>query len=132
MKKTLTLLIIGVMMGIASALAIDMASNPQRQLVVTLKKLPTKNSIPPDELDAEGRRTPSKPTICIISEIGIEIGEFENSQIYLYEVYGSDGLFLASFNSESEFLSFLFQSFGELNIRFYTADYILQGWVDMY
>lgn len=79
-------------------------------------------------IDPWGHRTPSAPIICTVSETHLTIAGIDNSQFSYFEAYDVDGILIASFFTEAEFISFLLQSDEEIELRIYTDDYVFSGW----
>ena len=77
----------------------------------------------------DGNRMPPRPILCTISiEHGIEC-EIAAEETLSYEIRTEDGICLASFTDESDFIQMLFSVPGNYQIRFLTDDYIYTGYI---
>ena len=85
------------------------------------------------EFDSKvGPRSVSRIYYCTVSnKNGILSQEFDKLQIRLFEVCDDKGNCLGLFSDERQFLSVLFSTEGEYEIRFYFDDYILYGWLSL-
>lgn len=73
------------------------------------------------------RRSGAKPILCVISDQGLYIPGVASEDIILYEVYSEEGEILASFLSQSEFISYTSSYDKTLVICLHLQDYVLQG-----
>lgn len=123
-RSLLSILFISCLMMLSSHVA---ATNPGDSKTVPLKKEKNENSdFPPDYY---GRRVPSAPLMCTISESEILITGMDTSSVILYEAYDVYGEMLVSCVSQYEFITFIYAACDEIEIRFYTEDAILSGWL---
>lgn len=79
-------------------------------------------------IDPWFQRMPAAPVMCVISETGISIESADSSEIILYEVYDEDGTCLASYPSERDFITYLFQTDKNVELRFHTDNIVYSGW----
>lgn len=77
--------------------------------------------------EIEGHRVPSRPIPCVITQDGIKIEGVETSEIYLIEVIYALDEKVVTFNTESEFVNFLFNTDFEFEVHFHTSTYIFIG-----
>lgn len=66
---------------------------------------------------------------CEITVDGISISGMDTSGISLYEALDINGVQLASFESEQEFISYLFTVEETVKIRFYIDGFTLSGFL---
>lgn len=123
-RSLLSILLISCMMMLSIYVA---AANPGDTKTIPLKKEKNENS---DLLvDDYGRRVPSAPLMCTINESGISISGMDTSSVILYEAYDVYGEMLVSYVSQYEFITFIYATCDEIEVRFYTEDVILSGWL---
>lgn len=99
-------------------------------LTVTLNSAPsdkTEYDVLPDE---EGRRIPSRPIPCVISEDGISIPGLSETDILLYEIFDESEILIVSTTDQQVFLDFIFCYSGQLVIRLTLEDRCLIGCID--
>ena len=73
------------------------------------------------------KRSKGKQLPCEITIDGISISGVDTSGINLYEVLDIDGITLASFETEQEFLTYLFTLEETVGIRLYFDGFVLSG-----
>lgn len=109
------------------ATAASEGTSPQ---TVTLRRYPSQT--PPiygEKPDREGHRAPSRPLTCIISLEELQIPGIDSTEIYLYEVYDSDGEPLASFTEMSDFIEYIFSATETIEIRLHIEEFVLSGYL---
>ncbi len=133
MKKLFKLTHIIILMFLATFPLELIAGNETNTFAVYLYKQSNNNTDnDDDDHDDEGRRVPSKPIQCYISEsTGIDIPAVDKSDITSFELYSENGICLASLTEESEFVSFLFSLSEPVEIRIITDRYIYHGYISM-
>jgi len=145
MKRVITFLLLIFMMiaifpetvaaGNEPAYSIQMSKQPTPPPAPNPNPNPDPNPDPyidpydPD-IDEEGHRAPARPFNCIISPIGIDIPSIDKNDIISFEVYDQNGICIACFIDEQDFLSFLFSTSGAVEIIFRTDGYLLRGFID--
>lgn len=92
-----------------------------------ISNIENEHDILPDE---EGRRSLSKPTVCMISEEGIFIAGYETSEIIKYEIYDNSKVLLASFIDQKDFVKFIYTYCGEIIIRLVFENFALVGYTN--
>lgn len=90
----------------------------------------------PDKVKEPNRRhrIPPSPIECVITTDGIELMSVSESvsDVLSFEIWDAESEFcVASFSTESEFISVLFSMTGEFQVRFIFADYELVGYVKL-
>lgn len=93
---------------------------------LTLVKIPD----PYIEEDPIEIRVPSRPIQCIISEESVFIQGYDAEEILSYEAYDINGVCHLATEDPQEFCEFVISNDNALEIRIYTSDYILRGYVD--
>ncbi len=76
-------------------------------------------------------RLPSKPGVCIITHESVDISSISSEEIYLYDVYDTNGGCIASFTSEQDFTKFLYETTGTIEIRLRIKGYVIHGYLDL-
>lgn len=79
--------------------------------------------------EVEGHRVPSRPIPCVITQDGIKIEGVETSEICLIEVIHTSDEKVFTFNTESEFIKFLFSTDSEIEVHFHTSNYVFIGYL---
>lgn len=99
---------------------------------VSMQKEPKREFDPNMNLDPEGRRSPSMLLYCIISnDKGVSIVGL-HEDIISYEIGDpSNGITLASFSEEQNFLDYLFSQVGDFQIKFETENYHVFGYISL-
>lgn len=87
---------------------------------------PTDMDQRPTRKRSGGQRLP-----CEITLNGISISGMDTSGISLYEVLDIDGIALASFETEQEFLACLFTLEQTVGIRLYLDGFVLSGFLNI-
>lgn len=75
-------------------------------------------------------RTPSHPLRCSIGEDSIFIQGYDAEEIQSYEAYDINGVCHLATEDPQVFCEFVLSNDNALEIRIYTSDYILRGYVD--
>ncbi len=76
-------------------------------------------------------RMPPKPIYCTITSDNIIISSTNADDIGTYEVFDIDGVCVAIFENEQDFISYIFSTSGTIEIRFHLDEYILQGYLSL-
>ena len=80
------------------------------------------------DLDIDGRRSPAKPIMCVISGEGISLDIADD--VETYEIWDGEGnACIAAYSDELDFTNHLFGVPGEYRIVFATADYYYIGYI---
>lgn len=90
------------------------SSEPER-----VEDNPNKNRIPP------------KPITCIISHNEVNLSLTNTENIELYEVNDLNKQCIAAFSDEKDFIAFIFSIKGQVEIKFYIKEYVLQGYLSI-
>jgi len=125
MNKYLTILIVSI--AILSSQAQASADNAPTYTVCVSQ------SSEPDKVD-DGpvrQRMPSRPVICTISPDRVFIPSVNSDDILSYEVYDSEGSCMASFTSEADFIFFIYDTEGTVEIRIHVDGYVFHGFIDL-
>lgn len=89
----------------------------------------------PDPTDMDQRptrkRSGGQRLPCEITLNGISISGIDTSGISLYEVLDIDGITLASFETEQNFLTYLFTLEETVGIRLYLDGFVLSGFLNI-
>lgn len=89
----------------------------------------------PDPTDMDQRPTKKRSgcqqIACEITMEGISISGMDFSEITLYEVLDKDGFTLASFESEQEFITYIFTLEETVGIRLYLDGFVLSGFLNI-
>lgn len=89
----------------------------------------------PDPTDMDQRptrkRSGGQRLPCEITLNGISISGIDTSGISLYEVLDIDGITLASFETEQDFLTYLFTLEETVGIRLYLDGFVLSGFLNI-
>lgn len=116
--------------SIANADINKMSTDTPESIVITFNSKNNPDEIPDNwYLDPRGRRTPPKPIIGIISSEGLQIPGIDTTEIYLYEVYDSDGKPMASFTEMYDFIDYIFGATETIEIRLHIDGYMLFGYI---
>ncbi len=83
------------------------------------------------ELPGRGNRLPSRRLECIITHEGITIPGYNTEDILAYEIYTVDGVPVASFVDEEDFITFIFSAEGAYEIRLQFEEVILKGYINL-
>lgn len=101
------------------------AEKSKTKTVPVKKEKREETELPPDSWS---KRMPSAPVMCVISENGITIEGVDSGEITSYEVYDEDGSCVASYSSERDFISFLYNTDMDVELRLYADGYVYSGW----
>lgn len=83
------------------------------------------------ETEFDPHRRPD-PFQCTISkDEGVKIPSVTVEDIERYEIYGPDGGCLGTFTEQEEFITSLFSRNGVFEVRFYMADFVLIGDIEI-
>lgn len=84
------------------------------------------------QLDPEGNRIPSRkfPVSISLSD-GLSMPNFDKCEIDSFDIIDENGIYLASFSTEQEFVSFIFTLDKPVEIRINLKEYILQGYLNI-
>ena len=83
------------------------------------------------EPPANGRRTPSVPVMCLISERdGVTFLSSAPTRIIYYEILDEEGMVM-TFPNDTSFVHALFSLSGEYELRFTTDEYLYIGYVEL-
>lgn len=88
----------------------------------------------PDERSRpnRGNRLPSKPMEGVISHSdGVEISGVETEGISVFEIYDKNGMLMASYLDEHDFVDYLFTLHGEFELCFRSSDFYLTGCIEL-
>lgn len=75
------------------------------------------------------RRSASKKILCTINREGVYIPSVTSDEILSYDVYDTNGGCIASFASEADFISFIYNYKGTVEIRLYTETSVYHGFL---
>lgn len=99
---------------------------------VLVQKKPKRDIGHNPQLDPEGSRMPPRRIpISISLSDGLSIPDIDKDEIELYEVLDENGMYLAMFTTEQEFISFIFTLKTTVEFRIYFEEYILQGYLNI-
>lgn len=85
----------------------------------------------PINLPPNKHRMPPKPIYCTITSDGIIISSTNADDIGTYEVFDIDGVCVAIFENEQDFISYIFSTSGTIEIRFHLDEYVLHGYLSL-
>lgn len=75
------------------------------------------------------RRSASKKILCAISPAGVSIPGVTSDEILSYDIYDTKGGCIASFATEADFISFIYNYKGTIEIRLYTETSVYHGFL---
>lgn len=73
---------------------------------VTLRKVPPSSTDPIDP-SPEGKRTSSIPYVCLVSENGVDIPDFDQNDVLSYEVWSEEAECHVSFSDDVAFAMYV-------------------------
>lgn len=128
-KKSSITLLITLMLFALCTIEVSNASTTSSSTIIRLIKQPAPINKPVDDADSDGKRAPSRPISCIISEYdGITLEGFDE-ELLSYEIWINSDILVNSFTSENEFINYLFSHPGEYQIQLKSENYILIGYI---
>ena len=80
--------------------------------------------------DPKGRRSLSRPVMCIITPDGIQ-SSIDSTAIIAYELWDESEICLISTSDEAEFIDTLYNLQGELTLRIITEDCTYIGFLSI-
>lgn len=125
--KKITILFATLLVLFTSLVAIAMNDDG---ITITLTELKQDPPIYADEPGQPHRSCPSL-VLCTMTTKSISISGIDISEVYSFDVLNSDGLLIAKFSTESDFLDFIFSNRGYFEIRLLSAQYTLSGWIEI-
>lgn len=128
MKKLLSVsLILSGMSMLSQAFPIYAQSS---EIPITLYKEWNTQSIREIDPDKINHRKPPRPIHSTISTSRIEIPSISSDDIISFDIcYDSTGDLIASYTSEEDFISSIYNMSENVEIRIYVNDYVLRGWL---
>lgn len=124
MKRIFLILLTGIL-SVLLLSGVALAEKSKTKTVPVKKEKHEETELPPDSWS---KRMPSAPVMCVISENGITIDGADTNEITLYEVYDDSGYCLVSYSSERDFISFLYNTDMDVELRLYADGYVYSGW----
>lgn len=76
-------------------------------------------------------RTPARPIICTITPDSVNIPSVNTENIIAYDVFSPAGNCIASFTSEQDFISFIYDINGTFEIRIHIDGYVFHGFAQL-
>lgn len=126
MKKFLTTSIVIITILLT---AVDVLAMSSDYYFISLTKI-SASFVPTHVNDTpRGNRIPPRPIECTISTEHISISSVDESEIVLFEVYDIHENCIGSFMDRTEFITFLFSKHEDIEIRIYTNEYVLCGFL---
>lgn len=74
-------------------------------------------------------RTPTRRILCTINKDGVYIPSVTTDEILSYDIYNTKGGCIASFATEADFISFIYNYKGTIEIRLYTETSVYHGFL---
>ncbi len=128
MKRLLLLLIVACM---ASVCVNAEVSNQTYAVALTQVSSDPQPQVPYEKGD-HGRRQPGRHIECLIDRnAGVQFCNGATPQFMSYEVYDMDETPVATFLTESEFITYIFSHEGDYQIRLVAADCAYIGYVSL-
>lgn len=126
--KKITILFATLLVLFTSLVAIAMNDDG---ITITLTELEQNPPIYADEPVQPHRSCPSL-VLCTMTTKSISISGVDISEVYSFDVLNSNGLLIAKFSNESDFLDFIFSTNGVFEIRFVLENTTLCGHITLY
>ena len=99
-------------------------------IALTLSEIEQNDPIFSDDTPI-GNRSGQSKVLCTMTPNNISISGMDINDVYSFDVLDSDGLLIAKFSTESDFLDFIFTTRGYFEIRLLSAQYTLSGWIEI-
>ena len=126
--KKITILFTTLLMLLISFTAIAMNDIT---IALTLSEIEQNDPIFSDDTPI-GNRSGQSKVLCTMTPNNISISGMDINDVYSFDVLDSDGLLIAKFSNESDFLDFIFSTRGYFEIRFVLENTTLCGHITLY
>lgn len=100
-------------------------------IALTLSEIEQNDPIFSDDTPI-GNRSGQSKVLCTMTTKSISISGVDISDIYSFDVLNSNGLLIANFSNESDFLDFIFSTNGVFEIRFVLENTTLCGHITLH